>query len=67
MCTINFDLNAPSCASLYRPEGTPLGVPLDEPSLAVSIALTNEPSSAPLSAMSNASFLSPSYAFSMAL
>ena len=61
-CTVNFNLNAPSCASLYRPEGTPLGVPSDEPSLVFSIALTNAPLSVPSSAMSNASFLSPSYA-----
>ena len=66
-CTLNFNLNAPFCASLYRPQGTHLGVPSDEPSMASSIALANAPSSAPSSAMPNASFLSPSYATSMAL
>ena len=44
--------NAPSCASLYRSQGTPLGVPSDLPSVASSTALTNAPSSAPSSATS---------------
>ena len=59
--------NAPSCVSVYRSQGTTLGVPSDEPSVASSITLTNATSSAPSSATSNASFLSPSYAYSMAL
>ena len=52
--------NTPSCASLYRSQGTPLGVPSDEPLVASTIALTNEVSSAPSSATSNESFFSPS-------
>ena len=59
--------NAPCRASLYRPQGTPLGVSSDESSVASSIALTNIPSSAPSITMSNASFLSLSYALSVAL
>ena len=59
--------NAPSCGSLYRSRSAPLGVPSDEPAGASSISLTNATSSAPPSATSNASFLSPSYASSMAL
>ena len=59
--------NAPSCASVYRSQGTTLGVPSEEPLVVSSIALTNAPSSAPSSATSNASFLSLSYASSMAL
>ena len=45
--------NPLSCASLFRSQGTPLGVPSDEPSVASSIALTNAPSST----TSNASLL----------
>ena len=63
--------NAPSCAPVYTYQsatlGATLGVPSNEPSVASSIALTNAPSSAPSSATSNASFLSLSYASSMAL
>ena len=59
--------NAPSCASVYRSQGTALGVSSDEPSVASSIALTNAPSSTPSSATSNASFLSLSYESSMVL
>ena len=50
--------NALSCAFVYRSQGTTLGIPSDEPSVASSVALTNWPSSAPSSATSNASFLS---------
>ena len=60
-------LKAPSCASIYRSQGTTLGVPSDEPSVASSIALTNSPSSASSSATSNASFLSLSYSSTMVL
>ena len=59
--------NAPSCASLYRPQGTSLDVPSDEPSVKFSVALTNALSSEPSNAMSDESFLSPSYASAMAL
>ena len=58
--------NAPSCASIYRSQSTPLGVPSDELSVASPIPLTNAPSSAPSSAMPIVFFLSPSYASSMA-
>ena len=43
--------NATSCASLYRPQGTSLDVPSDEPSVKFSVALTNALSSEPSSAM----------------
>ena len=59
--------NAPSCTSVYRSQGTALGLSSDEPSVASSIALTKAPSSTPSSATSNASFLSLSYASSMVL
>ena len=59
--------NVPFCASLYRSQNTPLSIPWDEPTVASSIALTNAPSSATWSAMSNGSFLSTSYASFMAL
>ena len=59
--------NAPFCASKYRSQGTTLGVPLDEPSVATLIALTNATSSAPSGATSNASFVSLSYTSSMFL
>ena len=59
--------NAPSCLSLYRFQSTTIDVASDEPSVTSSVALINGLSSAPSSAMSNASFLSLSYASLMAL
>ena len=59
--------NTPCRTSLYRTQGTPLGVPLDELSVASLIALTIAPSSATSITISDASFLSLSYASSVAL
>ena len=59
--------NAPSCASLYRSQSTPLYVPSDELSVTSSIALTNATLGAPSSAMSNESNLSLSNTSSVAL
>ena len=59
--------NTPSCASVYRSQGTTLDVPSDEPSVVSSIALKNAHSRAPSSVTLNASFLSLSYASSMVL
>ena len=39
--------NALSCATLYRSQGTPLGVPSDKPLAMPSIALKNASSSVP--------------------